>query len=118
MNPYFAAASIGSTPDVRFRPAGREWTYRKEDKVRVQEIMTSDVLTIGPEAEIRDVARIFLEHGISGLPVCGAQREILGVVSEGDILFKEQGPTRGQSVLSRFGGKALQRSSRRHLRSR
>ena len=73
--------------------------------MRVQEIMTSDVLTIGPEAEIRDVARIFVEHGISGLPVCGAQREILGVVSEGDILFKEQGP-RGQSVLSRFGGKA------------
>jgi CBS domain-containing protein len=51
------------------------------------------------------VARIFVEHGISGMPVCGAQREILGVVSEGDILFKEQGP-RGYSVLSRFGGKA------------
>lgn len=73
--------------------------------MKVQEIMTSDVLTIGPEAEIRDVARIFVEHAISGLPVCGAQREILGVVSEGDILFKEQGP-RGQSALSHFSGKA------------
>ncbi|MGH3136137.1 MAG: CBS domain-containing protein [Gaiellaceae bacterium] len=74
--------------------------------MKVQEIMTSDVLTIGPEAELRDVARIFVERGISGLPVCGARREILGVVSEGDILFKEQGP-RGQSMLSRLGGKAL-----------
>ena len=73
--------------------------------MKVQEIMSSDVMTIGPEAELRDVARLFVENGISGLPVCGAQREILGVVSEGDILFKEQGP-RGQSVLSRFGGKA------------
>lgn len=73
--------------------------------MKVQEIMSSDVLTIGPEAEIRDVARIFVEHGISGLPVCGARREILGVVSEGDILFKEQGP-RARSVLSRLGGKA------------
>jgi CBS domain-containing protein len=73
--------------------------------MKVQQIMTSDVLTIGPEAEIRDVARLFVEHGISGLPVCGARREILGVVSEGDILFKEQGP-RGQSMLARFGGKA------------
>jgi CBS domain-containing protein len=73
--------------------------------MRVKEIMTSDVLTIGPEAEIREVARLFVERGISGLPVCGAQREILGVVSEGDILFKEQGP-RGQSALSRFGGAA------------
>ena len=73
--------------------------------MKVQQIMTTDVLTIGPEAEIRDVARLFVEHGISGLPVCGARREILGVVSEGDILFKEQGP-RGQSMLARFGGKA------------
>ena len=73
--------------------------------MKIQEIMTSDVLTIGPEAEIRDVARIFVEHGISGLPVCGAGREILGVVSEGDILFKEQGSSRRRPVLSRFGGK-------------
>jgi CBS-domain-containing membrane protein len=81
--------------------------YRKEDKVKVQEIMTSDVLTIGPEAEIRDVARIFVEHGISGLPVCGAQREILGVISEGDILLKEQGPPEdGLSLLARLDGSA------------
>ena len=59
--------------------------------MKVQEIMTTDVLTIGPEAEIRDVARIFVERGISGLPVCGAGREVLGIVSEGDIVFKEQG---------------------------
>jgi CBS domain-containing protein len=60
--------------------------------MRVQEIMTRDVLTIGPEADLRDVARIFVETGISGLPVCGARREVLGVVSEGDILLKERGP--------------------------
>jgi CBS domain-containing protein len=75
--------------------------------MKVQEIMTTDVLTIGPEAEIRDVARIFVERGISGLPVCGAGREVLGVVSEGDIVFKEQGPDAdGRSVRSRFRGKA------------
>lgn len=75
--------------------------------MRVEEIMTRDVLTIGPEAEVRDVARIFVEHGISGLPVCGAQREVLGVVSEGDILFKEQGPAeRERPLWSRLGGKS------------
>jgi CBS domain-containing protein len=64
----------------------------RRTQVKVQEIMTRDVLTIGPEAELHDVARIFVENSISGLPVCGAQRELLGVVSEGDILFKERGP--------------------------
>ena len=75
--------------------------------MRVEQIMTRDVLTIGPEAEVRDVARIFVEHGISGLPVCGAQREVLGVVSEGDILFKEQGPAETERPLwHRLGGKS------------
>ena len=75
--------------------------------MKVREIMTTDVLTIGPEAELRDVARLFVEHGISGLPVCGAQREILGVISEGDILFKEQGRAdEGQSLLARLDGSA------------
>ncbi len=81
--------------------------------MRVHEIMTTDVLTIGPEAEIRDVARIFVERGISGLPVCGVQREVLGVVSEGDILFKEQGPNLSdQSVFSRLGGKATKNAEK------
>ena len=75
--------------------------------MRVEQIMTRDVLTIGPEAEVREVARIFVEHGISGLPVCGARREVLGVVSEGDILFKEQGPAeRERPLWSRLGGKS------------
>jgi CBS domain-containing protein len=74
--------------------------------MRVEEIMTRDVLTIGPEAEVRDVARIFVEHGISGMPVCGVQREVVGIISEGDILLKEQGPSeRGWSFLSGLGGK-------------
>jgi CBS-domain-containing membrane protein len=75
--------------------------------MRVEQIMTRDVLTIGPEAEVREVARIFVEHGISGLPVCGARREVLGVVSEGDILLKERGPVERQRPLwSRLGGKS------------
>lgn len=60
--------------------------------MKIQEIMTRDVLTIGPEAEIRDVARILVENDISGLPVCDAQRHVIGVVSAGDILFKEHDP--------------------------
>lgn len=64
--------------------------------MKVHEIMTRNVLTIGPEADIWDVARILVENHISGLPVCDAQRHVLGVVSEGDILFKEHDPELGQ----------------------
>jgi CBS domain-containing protein len=85
----------------------------EEDAMRVEQIMTRGVLTIGPEAEVREVARIFVEHGISGLPVCGARREVLGVVSEGDILFKEQGPAaRERHLWSRLGGKSAEKAKK------
>lgn len=59
--------------------------------MNVRELMTAEVLTVSPETPLKDVAAILAEHGISGLPVCDAEGRVLGVVSEGDILFKEQG---------------------------
>jgi len=70
----------------------------------VQDIMTREVVTIGPEADLRDVAKILVDNGISGVPVCGLQRELLGIVSEGDILVKEGGPRDERGLLGRFRG--------------
>jgi CBS domain-containing protein len=64
--------------------------------MRVRDLMTTDVLTIGPETPIRDVAKILSENRISGLPVCSSDGRVLGVVSEGDVLYKEHDPTEGQ----------------------
>jgi CBS domain-containing protein len=63
--------------------------------MRVREVMTEDVLTIGPEAPLKDVARILVEHGVSGLPVCDIEGNVVGVISEGDILYKEHDPMEG-----------------------
>ena len=63
--------------------------------MRVRDLMTERVLSIGPEAPIKDVARILVEHRISGLPVCDVEGHVLGVVSEGDILYKEHDPEDG-----------------------
>ena len=116
--PYLPAPSIGGAPSPPLVPE-QGLTRRKEDEMKVREIMTTDVLTIGPEAELRDVARLFVDHGISGLPVCGAQRKILGVISEGDILFKEHGrANEGQSLLARLRTGARRRRPTRPLRSR
>ena len=59
--------------------------------MNVRELMTREVLTVPPDASLKDVGAILAEHGISGLPVCDAGGRVLGVVSEGDILFKAQG---------------------------
>jgi CBS domain-containing protein len=60
--------------------------------VRIKGLMTEDVIVVGPEAALKDVATVLAERGISGLPVVGEQRKVLGVVSEADILVKERGP--------------------------
>ena len=60
--------------------------------MKVEKIMTRNVLTVEPDTPVRDVARILVENDVSGLPVCDAHGEVLGVVSEGDILFKEYDP--------------------------
>lgn len=59
--------------------------------MEVKELMTTDVVTIGPEASLKDVARVLSEQRISGMPVVDAERRVLGVVSEADILYKEKG---------------------------
>jgi CBS domain-containing protein len=42
---------------------------------------------------------VMSKHGIPGLPVVGAQGQLLGVVSEGDILFKEGAADQGGRSL-------------------
>ena len=80
--------------------------------MKVQEIMTREVVAIGPEADLRNVARILVDHGISGLPVCGAQRELLGVISEADILVKEGGPRDGVGIIGRVRGTDASRAQK------
>jgi CBS domain-containing protein len=57
----------------------------------VSQLMTRDVLTVRPETSLKDVAALLATHRISGLPVV-QDGEVLGVVSEADILYKERGP--------------------------
>ena len=60
--------------------------------MEVKDIMTTDVLTVTPETTLKGVAAILVENGISGVPVCGADGRVLGVVSEADILLKWHNP--------------------------
>jgi CBS domain-containing protein len=59
--------------------------------MKVKDLMTRDVVTVGPEASLKEVAKRLVEHGISGMPVCDQEGRILGVISEGDLLYKERG---------------------------
>jgi len=57
--------------------------------------MTTDVSTIGPDALVKDAAIEFVQRRISGMPVVSSDGQVLGVISETDILPKESGEQRG-----------------------
>ncbi len=58
--------------------------------MKVKDVMTSRVITIGPEATVRDAAQLMLDKGISGLPVVDAGGDLVGIVTEGDFLRRAE----------------------------
>jgi CBS domain-containing protein len=59
--------------------------------MKIEDIMSTDVLTVSADTPLKDVARMLTGKRISGVPVCDPDGAVLGVVTEADILRKEQG---------------------------
>ena len=59
--------------------------------MQVKDVMTRDVISVGPTTTLRDAAALLVTHGISGLPVV-ADGAVVGVISRRDVMFKEQRP--------------------------
>ena len=54
-------------------------------RLTVGEVMTSGVITVSPERDARDAARIMIEHKIGALPVLDGWR-LVGIITETDLL--------------------------------
>ena len=53
--------------------------------------MTTTVITIGPEASLKEAARRMVEAGISGLPVTDESGALIGMITEADFVKSESG---------------------------
>jgi CBS domain-containing protein len=54
--------------------------------LQARHLMTADVITISPELPVIAIARLLAERGISAVPVVGADGELLGIVTEADLI--------------------------------
>jgi CBS domain-containing protein len=52
----------------------------------VRDIMTREVMTVTPETPVPALAALFAERGISGVPVVDASGNLIGLVTEGDLI--------------------------------
>lgn len=58
--------------------------------MKASDIMTTTVVTVGPDDTVRHAAELMARHHISALPVVASDGRLLGVVSEGDLLHREE----------------------------
>ena len=55
-------------------------------ELRVQDVMTSNVITVQKYENIMPVAKILSEKNISGLPVVDKENHVIGMITQADIL--------------------------------
>lgn len=58
--------------------------------MNVSDVMTRHVISVSPDDSVEGAARKMLKHGISGLVVVDEKGELAGVVTEGDLLRRDE----------------------------
>ena len=68
-----------------------------------KDIMTKNVAVVKADTTIDEVSRIFVDKNISGLPVVNQYDKLIGIVSEGDLVYKQK-PVRAPMFINLFDG--------------
>ena len=59
------------------------------DVTLVKDIMTTDVLTVSKSDSVISVVKIFTDHKFNGLPVVDADKKLIGLVTEYNLITAE-----------------------------
>lgn len=90
-------------PAVEIYCADRD--FLTGSQMHASDIMTRRVITLSPEHSVRHAARLMLDNRVSGLPVCNDEGNIVGILSEGDLLRRSE---LGSSTLKETGNRLRQ----------
>jgi CBS domain-containing protein len=86
--------------------------------MQAKDIMSTPVITVGPQTPVHEVAALLVKQGISGVPVLDEGR-LVGIVSEADLMYRheigtERDPATDAWWVRLFG---VDRSPSRYVRS-
>lgn len=59
-----------------------------------KDVMTTAILTVTPDTDVGEIARTLLAAHISAVPVIAGDGDLIGIVSEGDLLHRAEADTR------------------------
>ncbi|MEO0538232.1 MAG: CBS domain-containing protein [Cyanobacteria bacterium P01_A01_bin.123] len=57
----------------------------------IADVMTQSPITVKPETSLEEAIQLLAEHKISGLPVVDDQHNIVGILSETDLMWQAMG---------------------------
>jgi CBS domain-containing protein len=75
-----AAATTGRHDETRRPAMRRRWVVR--------DVMTKDVVFVGPDTGYKELVQVMLRNAVSALPVIDAGGQVIGIVSEMDLMCK------------------------------
>src|SRR5215510_3325433 len=73
--------------------------------LRVDDVMTRRVATVRVGTPFKDVARVLADRNVSAVPVLSGTGDLVGIVSEADLLPKEQYTEDSAPTRRRFGSR-------------
>lgn len=53
-----------------------------------KDVMIKKVITISKDATVAELVKLLIKHKISGVPIVNEKKELIGIVSEADIIVK------------------------------
>lgn len=72
------------------------WFYRRcimaDKEYKAKDFMEKYVFSVPPEITVHELIRLFVSHNVSAIPVVDGDDTLLGIVSEGDLLYKKVRP--------------------------
>ena len=58
--------------------------------LKAKDIMTTDVITVKPSTTIEELSQKLMKHNISGLPVVNDAGDLIGIVTENDLISQNK----------------------------
>ena len=58
--------------------------------MKALDVMVRDVVTVKPDDAVAEAVRLLAEHDVSAMPVVDDEENVVGVISEADLVHREE----------------------------
>jgi CBS domain-containing protein len=58
--------------------------------LKAKDLMTRDVITVTPDTEVTEIARLLLEKRFNGVPVVNQKGDLVGVICQSDLIAEQK----------------------------